>query len=88
MLQSGLFPNLYVDTSYTFFNTKYHETLLSLMKKHDNIRKRVLFGSDYYLSVQEDKESDFVDAFRDSLSKPGTDYFQQIAVTNPKEFLR
>jgi predicted TIM-barrel fold metal-dependent hydrolase len=93
MLESGLFPNLYVDTSYTFlackkglFNRepKYLPALKALLS-NPKINSRVLFGSDFYMSEQlKIKEKDFEEVIRDSV---GPTLFTQIARLNPTDFL-
>jgi predicted TIM-barrel fold metal-dependent hydrolase len=90
MLVSGKFPNLYVDTSYTFFEEKYREPLRDLLEQYPSIRSQVLFGSDFYLSVQvkpnEEKfpEEKFPGVLEGAITKA---LFDQIAVTNPGQFL-
>jgi len=89
MVENGLFPNLYVDTAYMCFKQDIRDHLRRVLdsNKYHNIRSRVLFGSDYFLSAKEweAKESNIVKKLKDAFWN--TTHFRQIAVTNPKEFL-
>ena len=91
MLASGDYPNLYTDISYTVFTPKVPGLLLDLIDylkvllAHPLVRKRVLFGSDYYMVEREsvsEKEASLL-----LRSRLGEDLYKQIAYTNPREFL-
>lgn len=91
MITSGEYPNLYTDISYTAFTPKVEGLFIDLVDylkvllSHPLVRKRVLFGSDYYMVEQEsvsEKEASIL-----LRSRLGEDLYKQIAYTNPREFL-
>jgi uncharacterized protein len=91
MIASGKYPNLYTDISYTVFTPKVQGLYLDLVDylkvllSHPLVRKRVLFGSDYYMVEREsisEKEASLL-----LRSRLGEDLYKQIAYTNPREFL-
>jgi predicted TIM-barrel fold metal-dependent hydrolase len=91
MLTSGMYPNLYTDISYTVFTPKVQGLYIDLVDylkvllAHPLVRKRVLFGSDYYMVEREsvsEKEASIL-----LRSRLGEDLYKQIAYTNPREFL-
>ena len=91
MIVSGNYPNLYADISYTVFTPKvkglYVDLVdyLKVLLAHPLVRKRVLFGSDYYMVEREsisEKEASLL-----LRSRLGEDLYKQIAYTNPREFL-
>ncbi len=91
MIASGNYPNLYTDISYTAFTPKVQGLFIDLVDylkvllSHPLVRKRVLFGSDYYMVEQEsvsEKEASIL-----LRSRLGEDLYKQIAYTNPREFL-
>jgi predicted TIM-barrel fold metal-dependent hydrolase len=91
MIASGNYPNLYTDISYTIFTPKVEGLYLDLidylkvLMTHPLVRKRVLFGSDYYMVEREsvsEKEASIL-----LRSRLGEDLYKQIAYTNPREFL-
>ncbi|MFT6443156.1 MAG: putative TIM-barrel fold metal-dependent hydrolase [Salibacteraceae bacterium] len=76
--------NTYTDVSYTLSDPKYYATLKSFLSSNERLRKRVLFGSDYYMTEQEVSER----AFGINLSGfLGDTLWHQIADTNPQTFL-
>ena len=54
MIESGEFPNLWTDVSYTLFQSEAFLPFLRLFLKHPRVRARTLFGSDFYMTRQED----------------------------------
>jgi predicted TIM-barrel fold metal-dependent hydrolase len=91
MIASGKYPNLYTDISYTVFTPKVQGLYVDLVDylkvllSHPLVRKRVLFGSDYYMVEREsisEKEASLL-----LRSRLGEDLYKQIAYTNPREFL-
>ena len=85
------YPNLYTDISYTAFTPRvkglYVDLVdyLKVLLSHPRVQKRVLFGSDYYMTEQEkmsEKEASIL-----LRSRLGEDLYQQIAYINPMEFL-
>ena len=81
------YPNLYVDISYT----SYEETTLSYLKvllesdENNELRPRVLFGSDFYVLHQDVAERAFSINIRAHL---GEKLFDLIARDNPSKFLK
>ena len=85
LLESGCYPNLYTDISYTIFRFDSHIPLLKLYLTNENIRKKVLFGSDFYMTRQEKlSEKEISIRLRDAL---GEEVFHAIADENPKRWL-
>ncbi|TCL08737.1 amidohydrolase family protein [Shimia isoporae] len=85
MITSGDFPNLYTDISYTMFDFEENIPFLSVFLENDKLRDRVLFGSDYYMTKQEDLSERAVSMrLRHAL---GGDTFRQIAHVNPTRWL-
>ncbi|GAA3867790.1 amidohydrolase family protein [Celeribacter arenosi] len=85
MLTSGAYPNLWVDISYTMFRFESFQPLLKLFLRDESIRTRVLFGSDFYMTLQEEHSEKAVSlALRDAL---GEEIFGDIAQHNPEIWL-
>ena len=91
MIASGQYPNLYTDISYTAFTPKVQGLYIDLVDylkvllSNPRVRKRVLFGSDYYMVEREsvsEKEASIL-----LRSRLGEELYKQIAYTNPREFL-
>ncbi len=77
------YPNVYSDISYTL----YRSDLMLLLKftlANEGLRKKILYGSDFYMVEQETTERQFYMNLRTSLNE---ERFKQIAVTNPNNFL-
>lgn len=86
MIESGAFPNLWTDISYTLFQSDAFLPFLRLFLDHPALRARVLFGSDFYMTRQESlSERAVAVRLRAGL---GEDLFRQIAETNPERWLR
>ncbi|WP_146348104.1 amidohydrolase family protein [Falsiphaeobacter marinintestinus] len=90
MICSGEFPNLWTDISYTLFRFADYAPILRLLLKGNldsdkRLRRRVLFGSDFYMTRQEKlSERAVCIRLRDTL---GEALFQQLAETNPAIWL-
>ena len=84
-MNSGRYPNLYADISYTIFNFKENATLLSALLEEERIGGRILFGSDYYMVKNETYSEKRLSI--DLRSILGEDKFWRIANTNPQKFL-
>ena len=90
MIGSGEWPNLWTDISYTLFYFDDYIPFLRLFltgdePHHDRLRKRVLFGSDYYMTRQEKlSEREICFRLRNAL---GEEVFRQIAEVNPAIWL-
>ena len=91
MITSGNYPNLYTDISYTVFTPKVQGLYIDLVDylkvllSHPLVRKRVLFGSDYYMVERESISEKEVSLLL--RSRLGEDLYKQIAYTNPRVFL-
>ena len=85
LLRERTYPNLYTDISYTMFKFDEHIPLLRLYLKNGNVRERVLFGSDFYMTRQESLSEKAVSIrLRDALGEAD---FHQIAHVNPRVWL-
>ncbi|QPH55240.1 amidohydrolase family protein [Pontivivens ytuae] len=79
------YPGLYTDISYTSFNYEDYIPVLSVFLQDRRIRDRVLFGSDFYMTEQEElPERSLSMRLRFAL---GEEAFWQIAHENPKRWL-
>ena len=80
------YPNVYTDISYTLFNTK-NEVYDPIIASIDSeaIGKRVLFGTDYYMTLQEDTE---VNLWQHCQTKLKPERFDKIATVNTNEYLK
>ncbi|MNU74831.1 Amidohydrolase [compost metagenome] len=85
------YPNLYTDISYTLGDLDNPEILaaiLKFMRTPDNngqiLAKRVLFGTDFFMTEQEKRESELYKLAMQELSE----FNQLITRENPAEFLR
>ncbi|MHB9022679.1 MAG: amidohydrolase family protein [Armatimonadota bacterium] len=77
------YPNLYTDISYTLC-TPDHRSLLKVLLQDPKLRKKVLFGSDYFMVQIDGSERSFSLDLRAFL---GEKDFKRIAETNPRAFL-
>jgi len=85
MIESGDFPNLWTDVSYTLFQSEAFLPFLRLFMAHPRLRERVLFGSDFYMTRQEAlSERAVAVRLRFGL---GETLFRQIAEVNPVRWL-
>ena len=85
MLRSGDHENLYVDISYTLFADDENVHLLKVLIADENVRARVLFGSDFY--VVESAKIDERQLSVRARSVLGEDLFRVIAEDNPARYL-
>lgn len=85
MLDSGVYPNLFVDIAYVIFHFKDNINILKVLLENPRIRGSVLFGTDYYMveieKFSEKKLSMFLRA------QLGEDHYRQIAEINPARYL-
>lgn len=77
------YPNAYTDISYTLFE-KELIPLLNITLMDEEINKKILFGTDYYMVEQETSEKQFSINLR---SQTGESNYRLIAEQNPKSFL-
>jgi len=90
MIGSGEFPGLWTDISYTLFHSDDNLPFLKLFlagddDRHKRLRRRVLFGSDFYMTRQEALSERAV-CFR-LRTGLGEDLFRRIACINPEFWL-
>ncbi len=85
MIQSGNYPNLYTDISYTILEDDSYHHLLKIFLGNERIRERVLFGSDFYMVEREKLEERRLSMKLRSIV--GEDLFELIAHTNPLRYL-
>ncbi|MFK5855036.1 MAG: amidohydrolase family protein [Bacteroidota bacterium] len=78
------FDNLYSDISFTLNNENFFP-LLKILLGNEKLRRRVLFGSDYYMVETKTTELKFSIDLRAYL---GEYYFTAIAINNPQRFLK
>ncbi|KIC21844.1 hypothetical protein RA20_02730 [Leisingera sp. ANG-Vp] len=90
MIGSGEFPNLWTDISYTMFHFQDLAPILKLILTGGSLearrlRSRVLFGSDFYMTRQEElSERAVCIRLREKL---GEELFWQLAETGPEVWL-
>lgn len=77
--------NFWTDISYTMHDEKYWPMLKVLLITKPKLASRVLFGSDWYMNEVEDVEKLWSIKLRAYL---GEDLFRQIAIINPRVFLK
>lgn len=78
------YDKVFADVSYMLNIQEYHPMLKVILESSEKIRRRVLFGSDYYVVAQTASERKLSFNLRGYL---GEVLFKQIAETNPREFL-
>lgn len=78
------YENVYTDISYTLADPKYYATLKSFLISNEKLRKRVLFGTDYYMTEQEVSERAFGMNLRGFI---GEEIWNGISHDNPKSYL-
>lgn len=81
------YPHLYTDVSYTLFDRQAHEALCEVAKK-PIYQSRVLFGTDYYMTEQEQAEGDTFRNFRNHVRSTDPALWEQMAVIGPHNFLK
>jgi predicted TIM-barrel fold metal-dependent hydrolase len=85
LIKSGKYENLYTDISYSVFANDEYVYLLKVLLSDEKLRRRVLFGSDFYVvenaELEERRRSVRVRAVLDE------EFWQTIAHDNPKTYL-
>lgn len=85
MIESGLYPNLFVDVSYVIFHFEDNSNILKVLLESPRIRRRMLFGTDYYMAeIEKFSEKKLSMFLRAGI---GETCFREIAETNPKHYL-
>jgi predicted TIM-barrel fold metal-dependent hydrolase len=77
------YDNFYTDVSFTLNNGEFF-SLLKVLMYDDKIRRKILFGSDYYMVQTKTDERRFGIDLRAFL---GDEYFKLISEGNPKRYL-
>jgi uncharacterized protein len=85
LIRSETYENLYTDVSYTVFAEEEYVHLLKVLLADARLRKRVLFGSDFYV-VEHAKLEERRRAVT-MRSVLGEELFHAIAVENPRAFV-
>ena len=85
LIKSGRYENLYTDISYTLFADDSYVHMLKKLLADPQLRRRVLFGSDFY--VVEDAKLEERETWPRIRSVLGENLFRTIAEENPREYL-
>lgn len=85
MIRTGEYPNLYTDIAYTVFDEHDYSAVLKVFMEDNNIARRVLFGSDYYM-IEREKPEERRAPMR-LRAYLGAEKFRLMAEENPKFFL-
>jgi predicted TIM-barrel fold metal-dependent hydrolase len=78
--------NLWTDLSYTFARDNQFQKCVHLIKSHEHVSHRTLFGSDYFLTTQEKHgdETEVLSRLRDALQSERL--FKKLTLQNPANF--
>ena len=79
------YPNLYSDISFMLYDKDIWPLLKLLLETDEKLRKRILFGTDFYVVAQKGSERELSIGVREFI---GDVLFEQIASTNVKEYLQ
>ena len=84
------YPNMYTDISYTLADLgkeAMRTKILAMMNELDNngqaLGNRVLFGTDFFMTEQENKESELFNLAKVHLA----DWYERITRNNPDKYL-
>lgn len=81
------YTNVYTDISYTLYNKKLFNILLTDLK-NPAIGNKILFGTDFYVVSPAKNEDKLRDEFHHFLNMSGAhDLFDKLAKSSPKEYL-
>lgn len=83
LLCNPKYPNVYTDISYTLSDKKVFDLLLADIRD-SAINKKILFGTDFFMTMREKREDDLYNDFRKILT--GKE-FELISKVNPETFL-
>ena len=78
------YENVYADVSYTLSEIKKVKSFLLADLENKKYKERIMFGTDFYMTIQENSEKRLVDNLLKHIS---ADDFHQIAVINSKNYL-
>ncbi len=82
LLEDERWPNVYTDISYTLYNPRVYEILRTHIDGPEG--NRILFGSDFYMTLKEDREENLLQRCVESLNM---DRFKKIAKQNTDTYL-
>ena len=85
MIETGSYPNLFVDIAYVIFHYEENINILKVLMESPLIRRSILFGTDYYMAEIENFSEKKLSMFL--RAGIGEDYYEQIAEINPKRYL-
>ncbi|MBL4805954.1 MAG: amidohydrolase family protein [Rhodobacteraceae bacterium] len=85
ILETDDYPNLFTDISYTAFKISQNLPFLKVFLENDLVRSKTLFGSDYYMSRQEESSERAVSVNLRVIL--GETVFNEISKANPARFL-
>lgn len=78
------YDNVYADISYTLSEIKKIKATLLADLTHVKYKKRIMFGTDFYMTIQENSERKLVNNLLKHIS---SDDFHQIAIANSRKYL-
>ncbi len=83
----AIFPNVYTDISYTLYDTTTNHGIVAAIKNdlQTPIGSRILFGTDFFMTLQEKDEKSLYTDFRTALDNGPL--WENLAYSNPKTFL-
>lgn len=81
------YQQLYTDVSYTLFDKQAHAAICEVAK-NPIYQSRVLFGTDYYMTEQEQAEGDTFRNFRNHVRSTDPALWEQMAIIGPHNFLK
>lgn len=84
MIRSGKYPNLYTDISATLNYESLIPSLKLILTNDAKLKNKILFGSDFYMTLHTGREKHFSINLREKL---GEKLFELIAVKNSNKFL-
>jgi predicted TIM-barrel fold metal-dependent hydrolase len=82
------YEHVYADISYTLYDKRVFPELLDLLKD-EKIGHKVLFGTDFFMTLQEDTERNLISEFREYVLKNSTeeDLWEKLTYHNAKTYL-
>ncbi len=86
LIQTPEFPNVYTDISYTLYDDSLRHQLWEDVKS--SFGDQILFGTDYFMTLQEKEEQRLKDDFIDDVSNFSQAKWKLITETNPEKFLK
>jgi len=84
MLSNERYKNLYTDVSYTLAEKKIFDMLRNDIQ-NPQLRNKIMFATDFFMTIMENNEDVLVNNFRNALS---AEDFEHIALHNPIRFLK